>query len=49
MNAPRDHIFIIINPIAGGAPGRMPAFRQPFIDADIRAMIADIRSLQPES
>jgi len=48
MNSPRDDTFII-NRIVGGSPGRMPSFAQQFTDTDIRAIIAYIRSLQPES
>jgi mono/diheme cytochrome c family protein len=48
MNAPHDHTFII-NRIVAGSPDRMPAFARQFTEADIRAIIAYIRSLQPES
>jgi mono/diheme cytochrome c family protein len=48
MHSPHDDSFII-NRIVGGSPGRMPAFGAQFTDTDIRAIIAYIRSLEPES
>jgi mono/diheme cytochrome c family protein len=48
MNSPRDDDFMISR-IVGGSPGKMPAFGQQFTDTDIRAILAYIRSLQPES
>jgi mono/diheme cytochrome c family protein len=48
MNSPRDDEFII-NRIVGGSPGKMPAFGQQLVDTDIRALLAYIRNLQPES
>jgi mono/diheme cytochrome c family protein len=48
MHSPRDDDFII-NRIVGGSPGKMPAFGQQLVDTDIRALLAYIRNLQPES
>jgi mono/diheme cytochrome c family protein len=48
MNSSRDDDFMISR-IVGGSPGKMPAFGQQFTDTDIRAILAYIRSLQPES
>ena len=48
MDTQRDDEFII-NRIVGGSPGRMPAFGNQLVDTDIRALIAYIRSLKPET
>ncbi|HLN08250.1 MAG TPA: cytochrome c [Xanthobacteraceae bacterium] len=48
MDTKRDDEFII-NRIVGGSPGRMPAFGNQLVDTDIRALIAYIRSLKPET
>jgi len=48
MNSPRDDDFIISR-IVGGSPGRMPAFAQQFSDTDIKALLAYIRNLKPDS
>jgi mono/diheme cytochrome c family protein len=33
----------------GGSPGKMPAFAQQFSDTDIKALLAYIRNLKPDS
>ena len=48
MNSPRDDDFIISR-IVGGSPGKMPAFAQQFSDTDIKALLAYIRNLKPDS
>ncbi|MGA2125901.1 MAG: c-type cytochrome [Xanthobacteraceae bacterium] len=48
MDTVRDDEFII-NRIVGGSQGRMPAFGNQLVDTDIRALIAYIRSLKPET
>jgi len=48
MDTQRDDEFII-NRIVGGSPGRMPAFGNQLVDTDIRALIAYIHSLKPET
>ena len=48
MNSPRDDDFIISR-IVGGSPGKMPAFAQQFSDTDIKALLAYIHNLKPDS
>ena len=48
MESPRDDTFMI-NRIVGGSPGKMPAFGQQLQDTDIKAILAYIHSLKPDS
>ena len=48
MNTPRDDDFIL-NRIATGSEGKMPAFGQGLTGDDFHALLAYIRSLKPET
>jgi mono/diheme cytochrome c family protein len=48
MNTPRDDDFIL-NRIATGSEGKMPAFGRGLTGDDFNALLAYIRSLKPET